>query len=574
MNGTEETLPRTARIVLVLAILFGSFLRIDGFARQALAGDEIHAAPQVVAGFGEILTTFDRNGSHIGFPMLQRLAGEAFGLGVMSYRLPAVLAGILGLLVMFPIARRWIGTWPAWIATLVLSVHPLHIYYSRNARTYSLVFLLTLLLVASLWKALPRGGTPWPWRWRVAVAALVAVLPYLHLSSTGVLLGTGAASLVLAWRVRGRRMDLVTTASVFLAGALVSLALYLPAWSGGFADYVGGIGNGVPGAPRIMGVLMYLGGGYWGGVALASFVLAGAVLLPPNDRGAGLLLLFGVLGPLAVLALTRPQGGAGGDTFAYTRYLMSALPFLLMLASWSIVWILERLVPPDHTDRAVLASGLLLSIGLAAGVPYLRAQVRHGCFTNDQLAMQVRPAYDVPFARMPAFYRQIAESEERLTVIEFPVPPRAFRMMRNYELQHGQDALVGLYQPSRDRRAVGRWLKERKSDELLVNGPYVLLKAPRLRRSRDVADYLIVHTDIETEVSRYNAFANNQTRQHGQRSERLLRRTDTEERRVSRARKRAEPAIEQPEQLFAMLDKVYGAAVYEDDLLRVWKIEP
>ena len=63
------------------------------------------------------------------------------GESVFTFRLPFVLAGLLGLWLCFPVARALVGARAAWLATLLLAVHPMHVFYSRFARAYSIVFL-------------------------------------------------------------------------------------------------------------------------------------------------------------------------------------------------------------------------------------------------------------------------------------------------------------------------------------------------------------------------------------------------------------------------------------------------
>ena len=87
---------------------------------------------------GEILTTFDSVGSHVALPLVQKLALDVFGHGVVSFRLVALVPGILTLLLAYPLLRRWVGSDAAVLATALLAVNPMAIYYSRFARGYAL----------------------------------------------------------------------------------------------------------------------------------------------------------------------------------------------------------------------------------------------------------------------------------------------------------------------------------------------------------------------------------------------------------------------------------------------------
>src|SRR5262249_8911265 len=147
---------------LLLFLGLGTYVRVAGVWIQALYGDERFALRVLGQGYLHLLTPFDvAGGTHVPYPVLQRVAMDLFREPVFSYRLPSLVAGLLGLWLFYPLGRHVVGRGPAWLATLLLAVHPMHVYYSRFARAYALVFLLGLLLVFFLVRALEGRRGAW-----------------------------------------------------------------------------------------------------------------------------------------------------------------------------------------------------------------------------------------------------------------------------------------------------------------------------------------------------------------------------------------------------------------------------
>ena len=67
-----------------------------------------------------------------------------WGVSEFSARFHAALCGSLSLLVFYGFVRQVLNQRTAQIATLMLAVFPLHLFYSREGANYSLFFLLSL----------------------------------------------------------------------------------------------------------------------------------------------------------------------------------------------------------------------------------------------------------------------------------------------------------------------------------------------------------------------------------------------------------------------------------------------
>src|SRR5207248_2312948 len=79
-----------------------------------------------------------------------QLAARVAGHDEWSGRLPAALFGLAAIPLVF-LAARALGGWAAGVAAaIVLAVSPLHVYYSREARPYALLMLLTAVMLIAL----------------------------------------------------------------------------------------------------------------------------------------------------------------------------------------------------------------------------------------------------------------------------------------------------------------------------------------------------------------------------------------------------------------------------------------
>ena len=470
-----ERLGLLERLVLVAACLLGTFVRVAGVGGVALQGDEDLAVPYVERGYGAVLTSFDGRKLHAGFAFLQRVSCDLFGETVLAYRLPAIVAGLFGLWLLYPLGRRFVGARPAFVATLVLALQPLHVYYSRFARGYSLVFLLVLLLVAALERA-HAGGKRRAW---IAAALVAGVLPWVQLSAGGAVALVAVASVL--WGARNGSWRAPCLA--FGGAALLCLALYAPALDG-FRAYLERLSaSGARRGPELGALAESFGGTRLGGPLLlaASLLASGAILA--TRWNARVLLAAAVLGGPLALALLRPSGGES----AYSRYLLGSLAPMLLVSAWGLFALLRRFAP--RAERVGPALGVVfLAYQSFAGPSDLVA--RHGAFSNSVAsALLPRPVYDAPWAGMPALYRQLRAAPGPLVVVEFPYVDEAALLLRDYQRQHGKTVWVGL-----DKGRGG----------LFARAPYCpLFDAQRLHE----ADWLVIHLDLASEVRAYLAFA-------------------------------------------------------------------
>jgi len=179
-------IPNSTWLWLVIILSAAGALR---WARMDLSlyNDEAHAFQTYIAGrykepdakgvqkWRQVLwkETFFKNktgNNSAPFSSLSRLSYEVWkGVskaknGAMcetALRLPALLAGLGSLLVLWLLVRRMIDEWTAWLVLLLGALHPWHIRYSTEARGYGLLLLGVVLCFYLVLRALEDGR----WRW-------------------------------------------------------------------------------------------------------------------------------------------------------------------------------------------------------------------------------------------------------------------------------------------------------------------------------------------------------------------------------------------------------------------------
>ena len=125
-------------------------------------------------------------------------------------RTVAVICGVLVLPVFYLLARRLLDPIAALIATAVFALSPIHIYYSQEARMYSLVVLAvtaSFLALVGVVQTHQRG-------WAVLYGISLAVAVYADYSSLFVLGPQALILLYFVWRQRRAMLPMVIAAGL------------------------------------------------------------------------------------------------------------------------------------------------------------------------------------------------------------------------------------------------------------------------------------------------------------------------------------------------------------------------
>ncbi|MEO8034332.1 MAG: glycosyltransferase family 39 protein [Acidobacteriota bacterium] len=354
---------RVAGVTLFAVVLaLAAFVRLDRLGAPSYWLDEILGdgltTSAASAPWWRWLTGLEHEHGplYYGTQLLTRLAGSDEGTG----RLAAALFGIVTLPLVYRAAHKAGARFPAAgiAAAAVLATSPLHVYYSREARPYSLLMFLTAALLVAILELRTLG---------IALALLVALL-YTTAVAGPVMLAAAVVLLGAGWLTNdpvGRRRHWIAGAGALMAAAFVPL-LY------------GGISRGSASAPasaelngdllRTLGRSFTVSAFGTGGrgmtaIALLLFAASGLLAIARRDRRAAWIVAGIALLPVgfALLSLTTI-----GHWFA-PRYAAPGLIAFVVLAGVGIsavaqgVTAMLRRRRPEGSE--ILAGSLAVVIG-------------------------------------------------------------------------------------------------------------------------------------------------------------------------------------------------------------------
>jgi len=148
--------------VIYFILVLAGLLRLVSL-NQSLWLDEATTA-QVVRNFSlqGIVDTFIKADFHPPlYYLVLKIWSTVFGTSEAALRLPSVIFGVGTVYLTFAIGKKLLNKSTGLIAALLLSVSPLHIYYSQEARMYSLSTFLVSLLVFTFLNAVQSRKVYW-----------------------------------------------------------------------------------------------------------------------------------------------------------------------------------------------------------------------------------------------------------------------------------------------------------------------------------------------------------------------------------------------------------------------------
>lgn len=338
LTTSHATLRRAGILTIAVLALAGAFaLRVKDLGAADLSFDEV--ATVFVAGrsIPEVIRyVIGAAREHPPFYYLLLSPWMALaGTSEFAVRYPSALFGLLSCALGSVLGRRLLGRRGGWWSLLLLCIAPQSVWAGRNGRMYSLVVLLALAIMASWLTWQRRPG----WRTWLPFTALSAIGALTHYYL--VLLWASQAVLLLIQPRRTQRIRVPWLATLGAIGLGLGLFVAISPGARSMAAEVLGRfpvrhfrGQGL----QTLFVGLLLGGATpelaWTAFAGAGLVVGGWITAGRRDRLAGTLLAVWSLVPLAIVHFI-PEA-------LETRYLMPALPALLLslagLISWVPVW--------------------------------------------------------------------------------------------------------------------------------------------------------------------------------------------------------------------------------------------
>ncbi len=270
-----------------------------------------------------------------------------------AVRLPQWIAGMMALLVLWLAARRILGAQAAWVALVLMALHPWSVRYSSEARAYGMLMLGVVLCIYLLQRAFEDGR----WRWWLGLGlaeflcvwSFSGVVFFLVVFNAVILI-----RLVARWRWGGDGNMVLRPILGMLIGGMFALQIMLPtlpqlmeamnlnslkgpmgvAW---WMDALGGLlwgtrgWDGDPSNPLNLALERMLAHQplLWGVLVLeVGLLVVGFVV---SVRRGGLCRVLALAGPVALLAGWAMMAARG--KFLHPWYVIYAVPVIILLLS-------------------------------------------------------------------------------------------------------------------------------------------------------------------------------------------------------------------------------------------------
>ena len=213
-NGGEPTRrrPLAPLIILLLLMLLGFWLRahnLDAFSfwtDEGLTPERSgYPVAQILRNDILIQGVVTKDTHPPLYYLILHLTRGLFGVSDFAFRYPSVLFGVLLIPLLYQLGRRLASPSPrpslggrvvGLLAALLLTVSPLHVYYSQEARMYSLLALLATAMSYVLWRAIDQIRST-KYEIRNAGSSPVSRISYLVSPAGGLLLYGLLAALAL-----------------------------------------------------------------------------------------------------------------------------------------------------------------------------------------------------------------------------------------------------------------------------------------------------------------------------------------------------------------------------------------
>ncbi|MGM0669889.1 MAG: glycosyltransferase family 39 protein [Gemmatimonadota bacterium] len=182
---------------MALATVLGLAVRLFLAGWSEVWLDEAYSALLAVSETGELLRHLQVDAHPPLYYLILKGWTALTSLDPLILRLPSLLFGTAAIPAVWVVASRMDQPRAGMAAAWLLALHPLHVYYSQEARSYALLSLLALGLYYALFHLLSREGRVLP---AVLLGSALAYTHYFGLVFTGTTLL--AAFLVMPGRRR------------------------------------------------------------------------------------------------------------------------------------------------------------------------------------------------------------------------------------------------------------------------------------------------------------------------------------------------------------------------------------
>jgi len=335
-------------LFLIAIVLLAGLLRFYKLGAWGFWLDEIYSVRDAFHLTGQDIVQYTGDPKDVYYPIsyaLIRLALALLGVNEWSARLVPCLVGIISIPILYFPVRKMFNSTVGLLAVLLLAVSPWHLYWSQNARFYSLLLLLCNLSLLFFYLGLETDSS----KYAIASGALLALAMLTHVAAVIIL-----SALVLYLPVLkllrlelpiGFNLKNIIFFSLAPAASVVYLGLTV---LGRRPEEVTNMQAGNP-------LRMFLGVAFYIGVPLICFVLASLVYLALVKRSRPAAFLgVGAVAPILLVAVA--------SFFAVTRNRYA----FVTLFSWTALGAcgIAELLSQVKGKAKLLALGVLMILVL------------------------------------------------------------------------------------------------------------------------------------------------------------------------------------------------------------------
>jgi len=211
---------------LAATLIVSAILRFTGLGSGLWYDEIVTLVESARKPLLEIFVYFPDVNIHPLYSVLAHLSLQSFGESAWALRLPACLFGIASVAMAYLLGTRLIAREEAWAAATILAVSYQHIWFSQNARGYTLMGFFALVSTYQLLRALETGKA----RHYVWYALACAAGVYTHLTMGFVVAGHVAVILtgkMIGWPALSAQ-SLKPLIAAWAGTTFLSAGLYAP----------------------------------------------------------------------------------------------------------------------------------------------------------------------------------------------------------------------------------------------------------------------------------------------------------------------------------------------------------
>jgi hypothetical protein len=461
----KEHVSGNRRFIFTLGCVFavGACLRLYTLSSQILLDDEWLGLNVVIGkSYFELLTQFNP-GDNTSLPLnLYNLAlFHSIGWSELTVRLPAILAGLLSLIVLPLLVKNVFNERVALLFACLLAIAPFLIFYSRFARAYGFVVLccFSALLLSHQW--LTTGKLRYAVGFVVAGAFAICAHPFSIIPVFMPLATALAVRLLNRFNVSSslRRQIVLPLRAPLIVSFILSALLIALCWPVFLESGKLPWRRGHMTLDSIWNAATLLSGTVNAPLNALFFLLfvAGFVSLFKQNPLLGWTCLSITGAYLVVLLASGPTGLETGAVLL--RYMIIVEPVALTLVALAMDGLMTRAqhVPGMHRSLPILgALGFLGCLWAAGPLPALYNPPNN--FTNHSAfqysyhhsnwghseADTVFPAFQIDQDKIPPFYHWLGGQSNRAAIIEYPLDTCNYNdLFYYYQHFHHQRVLVG-----------------------------------------------------------------------------------------------------------------------------------